>query len=472
MVFPHHPHPDTLKSLADAAPIPYWLDDPIRPQPSSALTDIITSDLVVIGAGFTGLWTAFLAKEADPSRDVVLLEGEEVAIGASGRNGGFVAASLTHGFENGREHWPDELKILTALGQANLEAIDATVRRLGIECDFLRSGELIVATEPYQVEDMVHLPEEGAPFGEKFVWLDLEQTRALVNSPLYLGGLLNQEGVAMVNPAQLAWGLRRACLNLGVRLYEMTPVKALLDDEKSIRVLTPYGIVQAKKVAIATNAFPPLLEYLSRYIVPVYDYVLVTEPLSAEQRRSIGWFERQGLGDASNQFHYYRMTVDGRILWGGYDAVYYRNNGVGKSFELNYDVFGRLAEHFFINFPQLKGLRFTHACGGAIDTCSRFCQFWGTTHSGRTAYVMGFTGLGVGSSRFGALVMLDLLDGKQTDRTRLEMVRKKPIPFPPEPLRSAVINFTRHSLNQADRNQGRRNFWLRMLDSLGLGFDS
>jgi len=472
MPFPRHPHPDTLKSLADAAPIPFWLDDPARPLPASALTNTTAADLVVVGAGFTGLWTAFLAKEADKSKDVVLLEAEETGIGASGRNGGFVAASLTHGFENGREHWQNELAVLTQMGQANLEAIDMTVKRLGIQCDFLRSGELLVATEPYQVDELIKIPEVAAPYGEKLVWFDRDQTRSIVDSPLYLGGLFNPMGVAMVNPAQLTWGLRNACLDLGVRLYERTPVSRIDDENKVIKVSTPYGKVNAKRVAIATNAFKPLIKNISRYIVPVYDYVLVTEPLSDEQRASIGWQDRQGLSDTNNQFHYYRMTLDGRILWGGYDAVYYRNNGIGKHLEINPEVFGRLAEHFFINFPQLEGLRFSHAWGGAIDTCSRFCQFWGTTHAGRTAYVLGFTGLGVGSSRFGAQVLLEILDGKSTERTQLEMVRKKPMAFPPEPFRTIVINITRKSLDQADQNQGQRNLWLTILDRLGLGFDS
>ncbi|OGO12314.1 MAG: FAD-dependent oxidoreductase [Chloroflexi bacterium RBG_16_47_49] len=472
MPFPRHPRAETLKSLADAAPVPFWLDDPGRPEAVSALTSTITTDLVVIGAGFTGLWTAFLAKEADPSREVVLLEAEETASGASGRNGGFVAASLTHGFENGRRHWPNELETLITMGQANLEAIDATVKRLGIECDFLRSGEIMVATEPYQVEELCHLPARAASFGENLVWLDRDQTRALVDSPLYLGGLYNPIGVAMVNPAQLAWGLRRACLSLGVRLFERTPVLLLEEDNKEIHVRTSYGSVQAKRVAIATNAFPPLIKQLSHYIVPVYDYALVTEPLSVEQRNSIGWQDREGVSDSNQQFHYYRITADRRILWGGYDAVYHRNNGVGKHFETDPVVFGRLAEHFFMNFPQLEGVRFTHAFGGAIDTCTRFSPFWGTTHAGRTAYVLGFTGLGVGSSRFGAQVMLDILDGKVNARTKLEMVRKKPAPFPPEPFRSMVINLTRKALDQADRNQGRRNLWLQILDGLGVGFDS
>ncbi len=472
MPFPRYPRPETLSSLADASHIPYWLDDPQRPKATSALTTKIKTDLVVIGAGFSGLWTALLAKEMVPGREVVLLEAEETAMGASGRNGGFVDASLTHGFENGLQYWPDELSTLTAFGLANLEEIQAAVQKYKIECDFLRSGELLVATEPYQVDELRLKPTEAQAYGEKLVWLDQAATRAMVNSPLYLGGLYNRDGVAMVNPAQLAWGLRRACLDFGVQLYENTPATSLEEWDKSIIVSTPYGKVIANKVALATNAFPPLIKSQSSFIVPVYDYVLVTEPLSHRQRESVGWHGREGLSDINNQFHYYRTTVDGRILWGGYDAVYHYNNAVGKHLEVDYQVFGRLAEHFFLNFPQLSGLRFSHAFGGVIDTCSRFCQYWGTAFKGKVAYVLGFTGLGVGSSRFGAMVMLDLLDHKSTERTRLKMVRTRPVPFPPEPLRSMVISITRKSLEQADNNQGRRNLWLKLLDVIGLGFDS
>jgi glycine/D-amino acid oxidase-like deaminating enzyme len=207
-------------------------------------------------------------------------------------------------------------------------------------------------------------------------------------------------------------------------------------------------------------------------VVPVYDYVLMTEPLTLIQREAIGWYGREGLSDTGRQFHYTRTTADGRILWGGYDAIYYWNNGFGPHLEREQDSFGRLAGHFFQAFPQLEGLRFTHAWGGAIDTCSRFSPFWGTAHHGKTAYVMGYTGLGVGASRFGARVILDLLDGCPTERTALEMVRTKPLPFPPEPFRSIGINLSRWSMAQADRNQGRENLWLRMMDWLGLGFDS
>jgi len=471
MRFSHHPRKETLTSLSDAAFRPFWLDDPKRPEPVAALTTSTTADLAIIGAGFTGLWTALLAKEADSSQDVVMLEADEVASGASGRNGGFVDASLTHGFGNALEHWPDEISTLLALGHTNLDVIAETVTRLGIDCDFLRSGELTVAIEPYQVEELHETLKEAVHYGERYEWLEREQVAAQINSPTYLGALYNRS-VAMVNPARLAWGLRKACLDLGVRLYEHTPVISLADDEKAILARAPHGHVRARRIALATNAYPPLFKRLSSYILPIYDYVLVTEPLAMTQWESIGWKGRQGVGDAANQFHYYRTTADGRILWGGYDAVYHWNNGFSSKLNKNPEVFGRLAEHFFQTFPQLEGLSFTHAWGGPIGTTSRFTVFWGTTCEARMAYALGYTGLGVGASRFGAQVLLDLLGGSENERTKLEMVRSKPTPFPPEPLRSIVINLTQHSLDQADRNEGRRNLWLRTLDRLGLGFGS
>jgi glycine/D-amino acid oxidase-like deaminating enzyme len=249
-------------------------------------------------------------------------------------------------------------------------------------------------------------------------------------------------------------------------------VRALHREGGRIRLTTPRGSVTARHVALATNADRPLLGRLRPFILPVYDYVLVTEPLTAAQLDSIRWKRRQGMSDGGNQFHYYRLTADSRILWGGYDAIYHFGNRVAAPLEQRAATFDKLAEHFFATFPQLAGVRFTHRWGGAIDTCSRFCAFWGTSHNGRVAYALGYTGLGVGASRFGAQVMLDLLEGASTERTSLHMVHTRPLPFPPEPLRSGVVQLTRWSLDRADRNAGRRNLWLRVLDLAGLGFDS
>jgi len=471
MIYSNTPKPASLKAISDVIHTPFWLDDPAKPTPEPQLTQNILTDLLVIGAGFAGLWTALLAKEENPNRDVVLLEAGEVAIGASGRNGGFMDASLTHGFLNGLSRWPKEIAALHALGLKNLNEIEATLQRLGIECDYQRTGEIDIATEPYLLDEFKQFIELAKPYNINFEYLDHDQIQSVVKSPIFIGGIKRFDS-ALINPAQLAWGLRKACLDLGVHLYENTPVTNLVEEKNHVNALTPHGQIRAQHVALATNAFPPLLKRISYYVVPVYDYVLMTEPLTLSQRDSIGWHGREGLSDGNHQFHYFRTTVDGRILWGGFDAIYHWNNGFGPHLENNPASFARLAEHFFQAFPQLEGLRFTHAWSGAIDTCSRFSPFWGTAHHGKTVYSMGYTGLGVGATRFGAQVMLDLLDKKKTEHTELEFVRTKPIPFPPEPLRSIGINLSRWSLDQADRHEGRENLWLRVMDWVGLGFDS
>jgi glycine/D-amino acid oxidase-like deaminating enzyme len=409
------------------------------------------------------LWTALLFKELYPERSVVLVEGNRVGWAASGRNGGFCDASLTHGAANGRDRFPSEFDILQRLGARNLDAIQAAVDRHGIDCGFERTGTIAVATQEYQVAG---LRSSGAAF------LDTEAVRAEVNSPTYLAGAWDKEGTALVQPAALAWGLAAACERLGVRIAERTPATALASDADGVRVRLRDGVLRAGQVALGTSAFPALVRRLRPYIVPVYDYVLVTEPLGAAQRAAIGWRNRQGIGDSGNQFHYYRLTADDRIVWGGYDAIYHFGRGLRAAYDQRPATFARLADHFFTTFPQLEGIGFSHRWGGAIDTCSRFCAFYGTAHRGRVAYALGYTGLGVGASRFGARVMLDLLSGDRTELTELTMVRGKPIPFPPEPLAYLGVQATRWSLARADRRSGRRNLWLRALDAAGMGFDS
>ncbi|MBI1379270.1 MAG: FAD-dependent oxidoreductase [Frankiales bacterium] len=475
MPFARHPRPSSYAAVADAAPRSFWLDDARRPDALAPHTGSTETDLLVVGGGFTGLWTALLAKEADPARDVVLLEGARIGWAASGRNGGFCAASITHGLANGLNRWPDELATLVRLGKENLEGIERTVARYGIDCSFERTGELDVVTEPYQLVELDGLPELAAEHGVELEVLDRDAVRERVDSPLFLGAALDRDGVAMVDPARLAWGLRDACLALGVRIHEGTRATGLADGPGAGVVVTTEsdagpGRVEARRVALATNAFPPLLRRLSHYVVPVYDYVLVTEPLDDDAWGAIGWKGREGIGDAGNQFHYFRRTDDDRILFGGYDAIHQRR--VSARHDQREESFALLAEHLVEVFPVLEGVRFSHRWGGAIDTCSRFAPFFGTARGGRVAYAAGYTGLGVGASRFGAAVVLDLLDGRDTERTRTELVRTMPLPFPPEPLRSAGIALTTWSLAQADRNEGRRNLWLRTLDRLGLGFDS
>ncbi|WP_232677762.1 FAD-binding oxidoreductase [Nocardioides sp. R-C-SC26] len=463
------------EALTGARRRPYWLDTeewPDAPERLDPLRGGLECDLAVVGGGYTGLWTALRAVERDPGRRVVLLEAGRCGDEASGRNGGFASASLTHGFGNGVQRWPEELDVLDRLGTANLDAIGETISRHGIDCRWERTGELTVATQPWQAAELAVLAEQMRAHGHEVDLLDETATRSAVHSPTYRAALREAQGTALVEPARLAWGLRQACLDSGVRIVEGTYVRDVVRAGDGVRVVADAGSARARQVVLATNAFRPLLRRLRSMTVPVYDYVLMSEPLTREQRAAVGWAGREGIGDAANQFHYYRLTRDDRILWGGYDAVYYAGSRIARSLEQSEETHGRLAAHFFETFPQLEGLRFSHRWGGVIDTCSRFAAFFGTAWQGRVAYALGYTGLGVAATRFGADVMLDLLHGEETERTALRMVRERPLPFPPEPVRSLGINLTRRSIARADEQGGRRDLWLRTLDRLGLGFDS
>jgi len=465
--------PYVLKHLSHMQPQLYWLDeDPLEPQPNPTLIGDVTTDLCIVGAGYTGLWTALLAKEQNPEREVVVVEARETGSGASGRNGGFCNSSLTHGFTNGYSRFKDEMQIIERLGRENMDGIEEAITRYGIDCGWERTGELRVAVEEWQKEGFAEEAALRNSYGDHVEVFSQEEVFKRVKSPLYKGALWDPDGTALVDPARLVWGLERACLKLGVRIFENTKVEWLERTNNGMIVHSPYGSVYAQKVALATNVFTPLVRRAKKYVVPVYDFQLVTEPLTQEQLDSIGWSGREGLSEAGNQFHYYRMTKDNEILWGGYDAIYNFRGKVRQEYETDAETYAHLAADFLDTFPQLKGIKFTHGWGGAIDTCSRFSPFWGKAYRGRVAYVLGFTGLGVGATRFGAQVMLDLLDGVDNERTRLAMVRKKPIPFPPEPFRFIFIRLTQWSINRADENNGKRNPWLKLLDFLGLGFDS
>lgn len=452
------------RALAETAFGSMWLDTIARPDfapPSAPLT----CDLLVIGGGYTGLWSALHAARRHPDRRVVLIEAGRVGWAASGRNGGFVEASLTHGHDNGKARWPNEIDTLEALGSENLDGMEAELT--GLDVEWQRTGMLTVATEPHQVPWLA----EAADAGQGRL-LDLREVRAQVHSPTYLAGLYAPDSCALVQPAKLAVALARECTEAGVEIFEHTAARRIVSGGAALRVPTDGPVLTCRQIIVATNAFPSLLRRNRLYTVPVYDYVLATEPLTEAQLDRIGWRGRQGVGDAANQFHYYRLTADDRIVWGGYDAVYHFGRRVDAAHEDRRQTYERLAAHFFVTFPQLRDVRFSHRWAGAIDTNTRFCAHWGLARDGRVAYVNGFTGLGVGASRFAADVCLDLLDGADTPRTRLEMVRRKPVPFPPEPLATAGIQATRWSLDRADHNAGRRNLLLRTLDAAGLGFDS
>lgn len=458
-------------------PISYWLRDPApadTADPPLASGEGLEVDVAIVGAGFTGLWTAIALTDTDPALDVAVLEMETVGFGASGRNGGFCEASLTHGLANGIRHFPDELETLEREGIENLQALIAFTREHGIDCDLEETGTLALADRPHQVDEFKAWVEEAAGYGEQLEFLDREAAQAEVHSPLWHAGLYRPPGRDVIlDPAKLCRGVARVARRRGVAVHEGTRVAGMERRAGAIALTTSDGAtVLAGHVVIATSAYSGWLDRLGSTFVPVYDYALVSDPLTAGQREAIGWRRRQGLSDANNQFHYFRLTADDRILWGGYDAIHHPGSRVSPELDRRPETFDRLEAQFFRAFPQLDGLGFPYRWGGAIDTTSRFTVTFGRLLGGRAVYALGYTGLGVGASRWAAGVVRDMLLRPGEDRLKLRLVTSPPIPFPPEPLRSIAVDVVRRELDRADREDGRRGLILRTLDHMGIGFDS
>ena len=300
------PTPAHRAAYADAEPRSFWLASLPERAAHEPLTGNADADLCIIGGGYTGLWAALAAKADDPTREVVVLEATRCGNGASGRNGGFLEASLTHGLSNGLTRFAGEMDELEALANENFAGLRSDLNTYAIDCDYETPGVLTVALEPRELEDLHEEVELARRFGHDITLLDADATRAQVNSPTYLGAVWDRTGSALVHPGRLADGLRAAADRAEIRIHELSPVRTIRDDGPQLTVSTEDGVVRAPKVLMATSAYPPLLPAVGRYIAPVYDYALMTEPLSPEQQTAIGWANHQGISDMGNQFHYYR----------------------------------------------------------------------------------------------------------------------------------------------------------------------
>ena len=431
-------------------------------------------DVAVIGGGFTGLWSALALLDADPGIRVTVLEAERVGFGASGRNGGFCAASLTHGLANGLLHFPDEIDVLEDEGRRNLAELVAFVQAEGIDAELEATGTLEAATEPHQVDELRAYAELSQRHGTPMRFLERDEVQAAVHSPRFLAGLRGgPERSVLVNPAKLAWGLATAVERRGGRIHESSRVTGLRRRAWGVEVaVAGGGTVEAAQVLVGTSAYSGWLRRLVPVFVPVYDYVLMTEPLTSERLASIGWQGREGLSDAGHQFHYFRLSRDNRILWGGYDAIYHPGNEVRPGHDRRPATFEVLERNFAATFPQLADIRFTHRWGGAIDTTTRFHVTFGDALGGRVHYALGYTGLGVGATRWAAGILRDRLLDPASPRLRLRFVRSRPFPIPPEPVRTPAVELMRRAVIDADRHEGRPGPFLRAMEALGIGFDS
>jgi len=464
-----------IEALKDARACPVWHDPEVMPDVLPPLASDENCELLIVGGGFTGLWAAMQAKERKPDVDIILIEQTFVGDGASGRCGGFLSSTLAHGETNTEHRFPDEAERLQELGVQNMRELLETLQRYDIDARYEKTGEMFVALDAESAERLHAEYQEAKAEGEDVVWFDKDAVREQVNSPIFFGGLFEpggQDGV--IDPARLCWGLKQVLVDqLGVRVFESTrllgvePVAA-----EGMKANCEGGVIRCDKILLATNAFTSSIGQIRRSVIPVWDYQIATEPLTEEQLERIGWGKsRHALADYRNMFHYFRMTKDNRITYGGGAAVrYYFNRGIDVKYADATALYEQLAKEFFEVFPQLNDVKISNKWGGIIATSTRFCMVPGVAFDGRLAWSVGYTGHGVGASRFGARIGIELLGYQPSDVLEMQFVTKKALSWAPEPFRWLGVRFTQNALVNADKNGGKRGLWLRFLDMLGLGF--
>ena len=450
----------------------FWLSR--RPaRPVTPFEGTGEADVAVVGAGLTGLWTALFVKQLDPSAEVVILEQEIAAYGASGRNAGMLSETVDHGHGLAIQHFGEaEARRLARLGESNIEEMTAYLSQRGIECGYEPTGRLIAALTESQLEEARRSVATARHLGlDSYRYLSREEIRAQLDSPLYLGGV-RVGGGGILDPVKLVDGLGEQAERLGVRVHERSRVESMNPAGAGVQLRTARGALRARRAVLATSAYThQLLPHVARRFIPLYDYILVSDPLTPAQRETIGWRERQGVTDGRSFFNYYRLTDDGRILWGTSEAAYYPGNRVDAGCDHSPPHYAALRASFRRHFPALASLDFPYAWGGPICSTTRLTPFFGRALDRRVVYGLGYTGHGLGTTRIAGRILAHLALDRPSDLLDLAMVRRKPFPYPPEPFRSWAVARVTRALRRVDDGK-RPSAVLRVLDRMGIGFSS
>ncbi len=418
--------------------------------PGDPLQGDIDVDVAIVGGGFTGLSSAYHIKKAEPNLKVALLESEVIGFGASGRNGGFnmtlfgLTLSIT-----ALRFSKQKAKEAHHYMERAVDYLRDLVSELGIDCDYEHPGFLRVATSEKYKKRILHEMELAYKLGlEGIEWLDEAQTREQVRSPLYLGAWWEPR-CGILNPAKLAWGWADVIRPMGVEIFENSPVAEIVRENGKIRLVTPNGIVRSDKVVMATNAWSHFFKELKRKQVPVWTHIVMTEPLTEKHFEEIGWQNRQGIEDARNMVHYYRLTVDNRLVMGGRDVSLSYGQDMEK--DLNPITFEGLKDDVREIFPALKDIQFTHEWGGPVSVPLDMAPAIGFAGDKNVVYSLGTVGHGVSMTQLNGRTVADLILERQTDLTDVFFVNRRTIPWPPEPLRNLAIKAILGYMHWEDR---------------------
>ncbi|MEO8029594.1 MAG: FAD-binding oxidoreductase [Gemmatimonadota bacterium] len=450
----------------------YWLATR-TPQPQPPLTGDRQTDYAIVGAGLTGLWTALTIRQLDPSAAVTIVEQGTAAFGASGRNAGMLSETVDHGHGLAIQHFGEaEARRLATLGESNIVGMYRDLESWRIDCDLERTGRLMVALTEGQLEECRRTIEVAERLGlSTFSWLDQGAVQAELHSPLYRGGV-KVTGGGILNPVKLVDGLAAEARRQGITICEQSKVLSLGPDGGGVRLRTRDGSLHARKAILATSAYTHHLlpQVLTRFI-PLYDYVLVSEPLTAAQHELLGWKGRQGVTDLRTFFNYYRPTADGRVLWGTSEAAYYSGNRVDPACDHSEPHYQSLTQSWRRHFPELSGLKWEFQWGGAICSTTRMTPYFSSAAGGKILYGLGYTGHGVGTTRLGGQILAHMALDRPSDLLDLQLVTRKPFPYPPEPIRELMVSMVTRGLRRVDAGE-KPNLLLRVMERMGLGFSS
>ncbi len=425
----------------------YWLEDVGAFSAYPTFAGERKTDVCIIGAGFTGLSTAIHLKEKDPSLDVAVVESGSVGSGASGRNAGFSMRLFGVSMDITRlRHGKQRTKEADAYMMDAVDYLEKMIARHRIDCDYVRDGMMTVAANAQQLKKLekeMKLIDEMGLTG--FQWLDKQETQRLVYSPAYLAARYD-EYCALLHPAKLVKGLAKTAEQLGVKIYENTAV--LHVDKREKKVVAKQGEIRAEKILFAANAYSSFYPKLKRKQIPIYTYITLTEPLSEQQLKSLNWEKRIGVEDFRNFLHYYRLTPDRRLLFGGGEAFYYYGSPLDRS--RNEQMNAQLQQMAIETFPQLDGIQFTHHWGGPISASLDFIPTIGNFGED-VWFSIGCMGHGVSLTNYNGLTLSELMLGEESKRTDFFIVQRRILSLPPEPLRYAIVSGIRAALRHEDK---------------------
>ncbi len=443
-----------MKTLPDLPNI-LWLETYGAYEPESSLKGDVSVEVAIIGGGYTGLITAYELLCAEPSLKVAVFEAKEIGYGSSGRNGSFGMTVVGLGFGvtamlRGKEF----LKDAHAYMERAVDRMSELIQEEGLDCDYSRPGFLRVATTSGYVKRIRHEVELMRSLGFKGIeWIDAEAVRARVNSPLYLGAMWEPR-LVLVNPAKLVREEKRLAVQRGAAIYENTPIVEIASGGKAFTLKTPEGVVHAEKIVFATNAYSHLFPQLRRKQTPAFTYMIATEPLTPDQLEPVGWEGREGVEDARNMLHYYRITPDNRLVIGG--------GQVGLTFGSDLDAddsesaWRHLQNHMQLLFPSFKDVGVEYRWGGPVSVTVNMTPALGYIGDERAVYSLGCIGHGVSMSHLNGQTLRDLILERQTDLLDCPFVNPRVIPWPPEPLKIMLAQVIRGYLRLEDWVHERR----------------